>query len=285
MPIYTPGKLTLAKTYVGIDDPDAQAYIAAVEAADQIASPGIGALETATKVAIHSFVKGCKNDGIWPALKASCILAGARTKEGAIVPLANASNSAPTLNGTAGGWNYNRKTGLQGNGTNNYINSGRNNNADPQNSKHLAVFVGSAATGNTTQVFIGSDTVVQEGVSLIYKDGAADAGNEKIVYQVNQNFATTESAAANSAFSTGLIAASRSNPSNFVGRVSLANSTYTQVSETPQSKNITVFARTPDNPARFSNARLAFYSIGESLDLALLDARVSALITAIGAAF
>jgi hypothetical protein len=29
---------------------------------------------------------------------------------------------------------------------------------------------------------------------------------------------------------------------------------------------------------------LAFYSIGESLDLALLDARVSALVTAIGAA-
>jgi hypothetical protein len=36
--------------------------------------------------------------------------------------------------------------------------------------------------------------------------------------------------------------------------------------------------------AGFADARLAFYSIGESLDLALLDTRVSALITAIGAA-
>jgi hypothetical protein len=35
---------------------------------------------------------------------------------------------------------------------------------------------------------------------------------------------------------------------------------------------------------RYSNARLAFYSIGESLDLALLDARVTALITAFGVA-
>jgi len=33
-----------------------------------------------------------------------------------------------------------------------------------------------------------------------------------------------------------------------------------------------------------SDARLAFYSIGESLDLAALDTRVSNLITAIGAA-
>jgi hypothetical protein len=34
----------------------------------------------------------------------------------------------------------------------------------------------------------------------------------------------------------------------------------------------------------YSNARLAFYSIGESLDLALLDARVTTLINAIAAA-
>jgi hypothetical protein len=33
-----------------------------------------------------------------------------------------------------------------------------------------------------------------------------------------------------------------------------------------------------------SDARIAFYSIGEALDLALLDARVSTLMTDIGAA-
>jgi hypothetical protein len=36
--------------------------------------------------------------------------------------------------------------------------------------------------------------------------------------------------------------------------------------------------------SKATDARLAFYSIGESLDLALLDARVTALVTAIGAA-
>ena len=86
-PIYVPGKVVLAQTYVGIDDPDAAVYVAAVEAADG------QSLETATKVAIHSFVKGCKADGIWPSIKASCILAGARTLTGALIPLAG---TAPT---------------------------------------------------------------------------------------------------------------------------------------------------------------------------------------------
>lgn len=255
-------------------DPNAFAYLSAVEAADG------QALEYDVKVAVNNFVVGCKADGIWTAIKASCILAGARTLTGALVPLVG---TAPTNNNFVSG-DYNRETGLVGNGSTKYLNSNRNNNADPQDSKHLAVFVGGAATSSTTQVFIGSDTIGLDGVSLIYKDGTADGGNEKVVYHLNQNASATPSAAANSAFLTGLMAASRSNSSTFIGRVNSANTTYTQTSETPQSKNILVFARTPDSPARFANARLAFYSIGESLDLALLDTRVTALINAIAAA-
>ena len=266
--------LKRAGLWLPASDLDAAAYIAAVEAADgQL-------LEDGVKTAINSFVVGCKADGIWTAIKASCILAGARTLSGALVPLVG---TAPTNNNFVSG-DYNRETGLAGNGSTKYLNSNRNNNTDPQNSKHLAVFVGGAATGSATQVFIGSDTAVLDGVSLIYKDGTADGGNEKVVYHLNQNANATPSAAANSALLTGLMAASRGNSSTFIGRVNSANATYTQTSETPQSKNIVVFARTPDSPARFSNARLAFYSIGESLDLALLDTRVTALINAIAAA-
>jgi hypothetical protein len=60
----------------------------------------------------------------------------------------------------------------------------------------------------------------------------------------------------------------------------------TQASETPYNGNLFVFAsNTGAGAGAHVNARLAFYSIGESLNLALLDARISALITAIGAAF
>jgi len=54
-------------------DTDAQAYITAVETADS------ASLETGVKDAINSFVVYCKAQGIWTAINASCILAGART--------------------------------------------------------------------------------------------------------------------------------------------------------------------------------------------------------------
>jgi hypothetical protein len=62
--------LTLRKGWQPMD-PDAAAYITAVETADG------QALEEKTKIAIDNFVLGCKADGIWDAIKASCILAGA----------------------------------------------------------------------------------------------------------------------------------------------------------------------------------------------------------------
>ena len=59
----------------------------------------------------------------------------------------------------------------------------------------------------------------------------------------------------------------------------------TEASETPFNGNVFVFA---DNNAGAAtvhmNGRMAFYSIGESLNLALLDARVTDLMNAIGAA-
>ena len=110
-------------------DADAIAYVNAVEAADgQL-------LEFAVGKAINDFVVGCKLDNTWPAIKASCILAGARTLTGALVPLVG---TAPTNNNFASG-DYNRKTGLVGNGSTKYLDSNRNNNADPQNSNHNAV--------------------------------------------------------------------------------------------------------------------------------------------------
>jgi hypothetical protein len=105
-------------------DADAQTYITAVETADG------QALETATRYAINNFVIGCKQDGIWSAIKASCILAGARTLSGALVPLVG---TAPTNFNFVSG-DYNRKTGLVGDKSTKYLDSNRNNNADPQNS-------------------------------------------------------------------------------------------------------------------------------------------------------
>jgi hypothetical protein len=80
MSLLISGDLRLRNTWQPMD-PDAAAYITAVETADG------QALEERTKIAIDNFVLGCKADGIWTAIKASCILSGARTLAGALVPL------------------------------------------------------------------------------------------------------------------------------------------------------------------------------------------------------
>jgi hypothetical protein len=263
---WSPGKLTLRKDYIGTDDPDAAAYIAAVEAADG------EALGTDVQVAIHSFVKGCKNDGIWDAIKASCILAGARTLAGALVPLVG---TAPTSYNFVAG-DYDRETGLVGDASTKYLDSNRNNNADPQNNQHMSVWVSTAATStaSTYPIYIGGGVlgVGATHIGRLNSNGAIYSRNR----YVNNQDASPGSA-------VGLIGMSRNSSSSYTLRLGGANTSFTVTSQTPFNQNVIVFAGNND-PGRPSNARLAFYSIGESLDLALLDARVTDLINAIGAA-
>jgi hypothetical protein len=260
----------ITPTYDGlVSDSDAAAYLAAVQAADgQL-------LEPATRQAINNFVIGCKQDGIWTAIKASCILAGARTLAGALVPLAG---TAPTNFNFVSG-DYNRKTGLVGDGSTKYLNSNRNNNADPQDSKHLSVYVSSATTsqGNTYPDYIGAGSS---------NSGASNIGrlnnNGGLYIHVNQGTAALLSTVGGS---TGFIGATRGSPSAIDYRVASVTNNVAQTSQTPIPQNIAVFADLSGVSLTAANGRIAFYSIGESLNLALLDARVTALITAFSTAF
>ena len=260
MSLLISGDLRLAQTYTRPDDADAVAYIAAVEAADG------QALETATRMAINSFVKGCKADGIWPAIKASCILAGARTRLGALTPLIG---TAPTPFSFVDG-DYNRKTGLVGDGSTKYLNSNRSNSADPQNNNHNAVYASTIATAGSYISARGA--------------GASDVGTNAMgVSPFFRNRAAAASSYTSTA--TGLIAHSRASSGNFTVRFGNSNTSVSTSSETPLALNLFVFARnTNGTPEFYGNGRLAFYSIGESLNLALLDARVTDLINAFAAA-
>ena len=239
-------------------DNSARAYIAAVETADG------QTLEPAVRLAINSFVRGCKDDGIWDAIKASCILAGARTLSGALVPL---RGTAPTNFNFVSG-DYNRKTGLIGNGTTKYLNSNRNNNTDPQNSKHLAIWRTSAIP---QAGLIGNNTTTN-GASWLYDGTAADT------IRLNTNPAVTLSAAAFP--STGFIGASRSDSSQIAYRLSGTTATASSTSQTPLNENITVFR----GVNQYTGSRMTFYSIGEHLDLAALDSRISTLMSDLTAA-
>jgi hypothetical protein len=247
-------------------DTDALTYITAVEAADG------QSLEVATKDAINAFVVSCKLDGIWSAIKASCIMAGARTLAGALVPLVG---TAPTNFNFVSG-DYNRKTGLKGDGTTKYLNANRNNNVDPQNSAHISTYSTEHPTsvGGQFPVYIGS----------------SGGNGERNIYRFQANggiYSTINGPATNTGLSDlGFLGAGRNAATIGLFRANATTFSYGGVSVTPLSLDMGVFAAPGGNLSiTRSNARLAFYSIGESLDLALLDSRVTALITAIGAAF
>jgi len=257
-----PAFLSVAATISGGGgyDPDAQSYITAVEAADG------QALETAVKDAINVFVVGCKADGIWNAIKASCILAGARTLSGALVPL---KGTAPTNNNFVSG-DYDRKTGLVGDGSTKYLDSGRNNNADPQNNRHVSCYAN--IPDNANKILIGARI---PGTNV----GGLEMRHSGYIYYVPSSDTGTFVTAVTGANFLGF---SRLAGGSYESRRNHVTSTIAETSGTPANLNVFIFTR--NDLAIKSDARIAFYSIGEALDLALLDARVSTLMTDIGAA-
>jgi prepilin-type N-terminal cleavage/methylation domain-containing protein len=258
--VYTVGEnsqtiaINFAVTNYGIIDVDAFNYITAVETADG------QALEENVKIAINNFIVGLKTDGIWEPIKASVIVAGARTLNGALVPLKGA---APTNFNFVSG-DYSRKTGLVGNGSTKYLDSNRSNSADPQNSKHFALYVDTIGTrpGGSGASLGGGNTQIAQfsGGDIAFYVNGPSIGVNRGSYSL-----------------PSFLGASRSNGSQVTRRMSTASIvslTASSASQTPTNDNLYLFRLDV-----YSSSRLSFYSIGESLDLALLDSRVTQLIT------
>lgn len=258
--------LRIVKGYNGITDPDALTYVTAVETADgQL-------LEFAVGKAINDFVVGCKADGTWNAIKASCILAGARTLSGALVPLVG---SAPT-NFNFVSADYNRKTGLVGNGTSKYLDTNTAHNAAPQNNAHLSVYSQNNTVPNGF-VPVNFYAGVSSGSGTNIGGGGGN-DNTWVIHDTGSGVPVFVNGT-----SIGFYAVNRSNSSNYQYRISSTTTTVTRSASAtaPGTGTITIFSR---GNAFHTTARLAFYSFGQSLDLALLDTRVTALINALAAA-
>jgi hypothetical protein len=239
-------------------DPDAAVYLSSVEAADG------QTLEPDVRTAVEAFIVGCKADGIWSAIKASCILAGARTLSGALVPLVG---TAPTnFNFVAG--DYNRETGLKGDRLTKRLNSNRKNDSDPQTSAHIYCRVSETNTAGLSHILIG--TLNLSGGRCIRISG----GNSL------QRFLNSSVNSISATLELGGAGLSRSESPAATSMWGSVNTSYSQAVTTMLTEDIGIFGVS----AGSSDARLAFYSIGESLDLALLDARVTTLINAFAAA-
>jgi hypothetical protein len=239
-------------------DADAAAYIAEVETSDA------QALEPAVREAIHTFVKGCKDDGIWTAIKASAILCGARTLTGALKPLVG---TAPTNNNFVSG-DYSRAYGLYSTGTQ-WLDTNRNNNADGQNDQHMACY-------GTRTVPLGNP--------IMGAGGGADTGATHIF--TNATTRSRNSTAVNLASGTsaiGLIGMSRSASATYTAiSGSAPMETLSSTSQTPFNQNVLVYRRVAGSGA--GAGRIAFYSVGTALDLELLAKNVQRLVGSIQSA-
>lgn len=250
-------------------DPAAQVYFNAVAIADG------QQLEPAVKKAINDFVVGCKRDGIWSSIKASCLLMGARTLSGALTPLVG---TAPTNNNFVSG-DYNRKTGLVGNRSTKWLNTNRANNADPQDNNHNAVYASSVGTNDaTSNALIGSTGVPSvSGVNVILHN--SNAG----VFFRNRNSTGAQFDPVQQP-TAGFFGTRRSSSGSYIMRANGSSVEISDVSQAPDSNKVVIFRRNDSTLPSYSDARIAFYSVGESLTLTTLESRVSTLYTAIGAA-
>jgi hypothetical protein len=222
--------------------------------------------------AFDAFIKGCKDDGNWDAIKTGCVMAGWDGLAGALTPL---KDGAPT-NFNFVSSDYNRETGLLGNGTTKYLDTNRNNNADPQDSKHLSVYRSNAPTGNTGGVGSGiliGNRINQTGASWIF-DNVSPGEDTIRVHQSSSIIGLQYGSGAT------FVGANRSNSSSISMRFSGATTTASTTSQAPSNENIALYRFT----SNYSSARISFYSIGESVDLEKLDSRVTTLMSNIATA-
>jgi hypothetical protein len=249
-------------------DPDAVAYIQAVEAADG------QQLELAVRFALDDFVKGCKSDGIWDAIKASCIMAGARTLGGALVPL---RGTAPT-NFNFVSSDYNRKTGLKGDGATKYLNSNRLDSADGNNNHHISGFAVEVISSSTV---LGVRNVAPDPTANETSIAFSLASTSPFRSRLTTSSIPTREVQGNS----GFVGLSRNTSSLFTIRFAGQNENLIAPSGSSLGVSFAIYARnTSAGPVFIGTGPYTFYSIGESLDLAALDTRVSALMTAINTA-
>ena len=163
---------------------------------------------------------------------------------------------------------YSRTAGLTGDGTS-YLDSGRAGDADPQNDAHFSVFCTVLPT-SASMNYIGR--LVLGGASA-YSQTTADLQS---FTTINDN-TTASTLAAPSANS--LIGASRDSSSNFVHISGDATEVKASTSQSQTgANNFHVFRRNYAASPQYSDATLAFYSIGTSLSLADLDTAVTNLI-------
>ncbi|WP_155524061.1 hypothetical protein [Nodosilinea nodulosa] len=250
--------------YIPIDV-DAASYIARVEAADG------QNLENIVRQAYDKFFISLKAYSNFLALKSACILAGARTLAGSLVPMTVAMPS-PTNFGFVSG-DRSRSGGLKGNGISKYVELNRQSDADPQNSYHQVAYISQLAATGTG------------GERSVICAGWANPTSHNLVFSGVSQFRSrsTGSTVGGTGPGVGFYGHSRSNGTQ-LDYLEATGSVVTAAlnSTTAASRRTFLLGRNnadagDGDPVLFGTNRILFYSVGEAVNLANMRSSLNTL--------
>lgn len=243
-------------------DPDAQDYIDQVLVVDGFMWPHV-------QEAINRFVVGCKSDpspnpGVsnWDAFRACCLMAGTATLESALIPL---KGPAPT-NNNFNQDDYHQVLGLKGNLVNKWLDSNIDHSTLVVENSSLSIFVTEPEDSsiNTIHTLMGYNP----GTGNRFRLTRSSTGLIRGMFPGSSAVVTVPE------ITTGFWGGSRATPSIAYGRYGgITYTTNNFLGGGWASRNLRVF-RAHDSGFP-TDARIAYYHIGEAVDLELLDKRVS----------
>ena len=169
---------------------------------------------------------------------------------------------------------------MVGNGSTKYLDSNFLDSLIPQNSIHVSAYqtnshspgtsflLGLRSNGNTSATQINTNS----------------ASPPEMTGQIHDNFSSAPVLGLASLIT--FVGYNRIASATFQGRALGATTSFSASSTAPVSRTYHIFSSNNGSGAAFfpTKARIAFYSIGESLNLALLDTRVTTMINAFAAA-
>jgi hypothetical protein len=228
-----------------INDADALAYITAVEIADGFP------LENLVKIEIENFILELKANSLWASISNLGLISVARTLAGGLVPIKGVVPENINFVST----DYNRLSGLKGNGSNKRLRLNSLSSIGASNNHHLSVYITEHAT---VSGWLMNDATASTGTVSLGISGALNYTSS------NQSSAiVTLVPILNSPTFFGV---ARNNSSNFRYLVNAVSETsVTQASQTLNTVPMNVYGTNAGTIV--TNARMMIYSMGFNLNL------------------
>ena len=241
----------------------------------------LATLEEGVKLAVNRFILGCKRDEIWYSFTDCFLFVGPNSLNGVLkIALygANPDDYYTEVSGSTGFLtsDYNRETGLKGDGVSKSIRTSRVNNTFPMSNHHRAAWVTEVGTG---PIFAGG--VSQVGST--YVDWIPGYGGIRHGFNTNIRATSGEDAISSSG---GFVGFSRNNKDFYEFIVPGESGIVNEPAQTPWLEPVEILGASIDQANNYQTIsrgshRLAFYSHGASLDLNKLKRRVEILINEI----